>query len=527
MKKTLLITLFLLIAIFPSYSSAKSLGSYKTIYESHAGKIAEKYVADMMDASDKYERTLKAIENKFRNDGELDGLIACKKEIARFGSGKDVPETTPEKTPALIAQAQKIYIKSRSATSREKDQSLAALTKQYCKTLDILLKELVRQDKINEALKVKNEIKRVTALLEEIESSVESVPVVNSPNKRKAPPLFAFRMSERTRADAIQQHGGSAKTEAAVMRALRWLKSQQSPDGFWMPEEKKENCTALTSFALLSFLAHGETPESPEFGDTVDKAINWLTAQATETGRFRNGDSHEYTLPIAAIALCEAYAITKNPETLSVVSKSIELIILGQHANGGWDYNLKQSDRDDTSYMAWCAQALATAKAADLPNKGIKRAMKNAINGFRKNSDPKGGFGYTKSGSNGSSGSGTLGIQVVGGERENETREAVKFLSTLSVNWSEPERSSPLYHWYSINQALFNNSNRMLWTRWNRQMSSELIKSQKILAATGEGEELGYWTNAGKPDHCKDLIYSTALCTLMLESYYRFNSKAW
>ena len=74
---------------------------------------------------------------------------------------------------------------------------------------------------------------------------------------------------------------GDANTERAVMKALRWLKATQSADGSWgtKPElglTKGMDKAAGAGFAILTFLAHGETPASKEFGPTVEKALNYL-----------------------------------------------------------------------------------------------------------------------------------------------------------------------------------------------------------------------------------------------------------
>ena len=74
---------------------------------------------------------------------------------------------------------------------------------------------------------------------------------------------------------------GDAATEAAVMKALRWLKATQAPDGSWgtKPEfglKKGMDKAAGAGFAILTYLAHGETPASKEFGPTVQKALDYL-----------------------------------------------------------------------------------------------------------------------------------------------------------------------------------------------------------------------------------------------------------
>ena len=78
----------------------------------------------------------------------------------------------------------------------------------------------------------------------------------------------------------------------------------------------------MTGYALLTYLAHGETPASPEFGETVEKAIRFLVDSQEPSGRFRGRDGHDYTHPIATYALCEAYGLTKVPMLKEAAEKA-------------------------------------------------------------------------------------------------------------------------------------------------------------------------------------------------------------
>ena len=64
--------------------------------------------------------------------------------------------------------------------------------------------------------------------------------------------------------------------------------------------------------------------------------------------------------------------------------KALAIVVEGQHSSGGWDYNCKQSMRDDTSYMGWCVQALKAAKMGGLEHPGLDAAMARAVKGMQK-----------------------------------------------------------------------------------------------------------------------------------------------
>jgi len=265
--------------------------------------------------------------------------------------------------------------------------------------ISIVLLALLADATVKDEVIIETEIKQVEEI-EELEDIVENEPLpddfepmtdmsftpdmanmispvsaVNAPNAPMSPQPQAFdavlqvkspvilrniygsTRNAGMRGQLIASGGGNKSTEAAVMRALRWLKKNQHPDGYW-----RNNKNAMTALAILCYLAHGEKPgSSPEFGDTVQRAIEYLLNSQPSSGQWPGNYEHY----IVTYALCEAYGMTMNPNVKSAIDRAVKLIIDGQHPSGGWDYALKQNDRDDTSVMGWAAQALKAAMMAD------------------------------------------------------------------------------------------------------------------------------------------------------------------
>lgn len=329
---------------------------------------------------------------------------------------------------------------------------------------------------------------------------------------------------------------GARATEAAVLAALRWLKREQQPEGYW----KGAAAPAMTAMALLAYLAHGEKPDSEEFGPTVKKAIEWMIADQEADGHFKGRDGNDYSQPIATYALCEAYGMTQHPAVKDAAIKAIKLVIKGQHASGGFNYKLEPvTERNDTSYMAWCCQALKAAKMAglepDVPE--LEMTIKKAIVGMKQNADPNGGFGYVSRGRTGLSGAGALCLQLLGAAKAAEVKATVDFLSTTTFSmdpgagekWKQQPYSgtSPIYYWYYITQVKFQYSPDT-FTAWNGLFSPDLCKWQMIEKAAipgpdGKMVDVGHWESpAGKGEHTGGVVQDTCLCTLMLEVYYRY-----
>jgi hypothetical protein len=347
-------------------------------------------------------------------------------------------------------------------------------------------------------------------------AEMDAVALVKSPVIMRG---IVGNRSPGMRGQARRTYGGSGITEGAVMRALRWLKSKQKSDGSW-PKTKP----AMTGLALLTFLAHGETPTSEKFGETVEKAIRWLVDNQEGDGRFKGRDGHNYSHPIATYALCEAYALTKVPMIKYAAEKALVIIINGQHLSGGWDYNCKESERDDTSYMGWCVQALKAAHMGGLEHPGLKDAMKLAVKGMQKNAAPNGAFGYTSPGGHGGlTGVGVLCMQLMGAANEGEVTRGLQFLyENATFKWDDPWLGSPVYYWYYVTQAKFHAGGNA-WTQWNPLFSRELVRSQTVLkGAAADGKDMGYWDSPAKSEHSDGRVMDTCLCTLQLEVYYRY-----
>ncbi len=334
------------------------------------------------------------------------------------------------------------------------------------------------------------------------------------------------------------QNGGGAGPEGAVMRALRWLKVNQEEAGSWGQAKP-----AMTALVVLAYLAHGETPSSPEFGYTVEKALQFLLYAQTADGKFKGGDGHEYTTPIVAYALCEAYGMTQVPQLHDAAKKSVKRVVKGQNAVGGFNYNLKgpSETRNDLSYIAWCVQSLKAAKMAYVEVDGLEKAMKRSVGGVKANygaSGDYGGFSYSGPGASGLTGAGILCLQFLGEGKCNEVQNALAGTENAVCAWDKAgidgmHASDPLYYWYYLTQAKFQ-AGGATWTSWNKQFSPVLVKNQVVISKeasgyldhTGAPRSIGHWSEGvpGTTVHGgnQNGVFPTVLCTLMLEVYYRY-----
>lgn len=352
----------------------------------------------------------------------------------------------------------------------------------------------------------------------------DATPSTTTPIMSKSPLIMkglAGSMANRgagARSGALRSYGGSGRGEEAVMRALRWLKKNQDPDGSWTKVDKNEP-TSMAGLALLCFLAHNETPASEEFGQTVEKAMKYIVSKQQPNGTFGNvaGNPAAYVHGICTYAIAEGYALTKIMALKDAVEKGMAVIVNGQQPLGGFDYSYKKGDRWDLSVAGWQFQAMKAAKMTGLTDDKLNNAITNGIEFIRKQafSVEKGGFGYdgvpgapgTRA-SQSMTGAGTLCLQLLGQPNAPEARAGLEYLKTASCEWPAGDGKVPMYGWYYITQAKFQKGGKD-WDVWNAQFAKALIGAQA---------KDGHWDGG---DHGGP-VYSTTLCCLMLEVYYRY-----
>lgn len=326
------------------------------------------------------------------------------------------------------------------------------------------------------------------------------------------------------RGSALAKYGGryGRQTESAVIKALEWLKNHQNPDGSWGPRKM-----AMTGLGLLTFLAHGETTGSKQYGHVVRKAIDYLMAHQKEDGALyesmntsgNGGDPGSYEHGICTYAIAEAYGLCRIPELKERMEKAAGIIIKGQQPGGIWNYGFLKNERRDLSVAGWQMQALKACYINGAETSGLKEALEKAVAGTKAMQNAESGrFGYSSpgQGNDGITGVGVLCLQLLGHGKDKEVSLGLKAMADFDCKWQEPTKW-PMYAWYYITQAKFQ-AGQGTWNTWNAKFAPEFTKNQA---------EDGHWESPkGKDGESEETkqgpVYSTCLAALTLQVYYRF-----
>lgn len=371
-------------------------------------------------------------------------------------------------------------------------------------------------------------------------SGLDSVADIESPLVMKG--LMVGR-SEKGRKKLLREFGGryGGQAEKSVLKGLDWLQSVQEESGSWGVSKSKsmtakQERARLTGLALLCYLAHGETSQSATYGETVQRAIQYLLDEQDEkSGRFvplsKTVGSHDdigvYGHAISTYALCEAYGMTRMPLLKVPVEKAVRVIVDGQQKKGGWDHRYQHEKWSDLSVGGWQVQALRAAQAAGVKVEGISPALERSVSFVQGMHAGEGKFYYrlgnkTPTGDlDYMTGVAILCMQLAGSNQVAEVKAGLEYLKDIECSdwddgWEKTGKNKSFniaYEWYYNTQAVFQKGGSK-WSSWNNKFAPMLIKAQ---------DTSGAWKPPGETNEevSKDIIYTTSFCTLSLQVYYR------
>jgi hypothetical protein len=371
------------------------------------------------------------------------------------------------------------------------------------------------------------------------------------------PGAYRMRMAPERFAHTLK-NGGDANTEQAVRGALEFLAKSQSPDGSWnaqaygagqravapsaealyRADTGKFADTAMTGLALLAFLGAGHTHnDGGPYAACVHRGLSYLCQQQFPSGDLsgRNQIGQQptvryarmYSHGIAAIALAEAYALTRDQDLLVPVKNAVDYSLKAMNPRtGGWRYDFASEDPGDTSQFGWQAMLLNSASVSNAaPLEGHHRVLlqrfldsvstgKSGGLAVYRNLNPQ---------SRPASEQATVAMTAEAFAMRTmlglpmsaqATREAKQMLMNQLPGSSEPN----FYYWYYATLALYQSQpHSEAWTLWNQAIKRELLATQ-----LSQGDYAGSWDPRCIWGGHGGRIYTTTLGCMCLEVYYRY-----
>lgn len=315
------------------------------------------------------------------------------------------------------------------------------------------------------------------------------------------------------------------RIEKAVDKALAYLAKKQTREGYW-PSGMGKN-TAVTSLAVMAFLAKGYTPGCGPYGEVINKGIDFVLSSQRSNGMLTGNSSHGpwYSHTISTLMLSEVSGMVdaKRQKRLDkVLAKALKLILTAQQIRkssayqGGWRYQPTSRD-SDISCTGWALMSLRSARnnGAPIPKKAIDDAIGFVLRCRHGKSlkRVKGGvgFGYTPGGNPGVARTGTavLCLELCGRHRTIE--------SITGGDWilAHPVRSfgSSFFYYglYYTSQAMFQLGGEH-WVRYAPGMYEMMLKYQR---------KDGSWPRGSSNEARAGACYSTAMGVLALTVSYR------
>ncbi|KAA5547324.1 hypothetical protein FYK55_00335 [Roseiconus nitratireducens] len=337
----------------------------------------------------------------------------------------------------------------------------------------------------------------------------------------------------------LREYGGTESSEAAVTEALKWFARHQIKAGPTMGawtfqhelvcrgacgngctrQDRSKQLNAATSLALLPFMGAGQTHLKGEFRSVVMAGLKFLM-QNGKPGKENGlpyidytGGGSMYDHGLAAITLCEAYAMTGDPDLAGPAQAALNFIAIAQCSDGGWRYSKRDRTGGDTSVVGWQVMALKSGHMGHL------LIPPNVIQGStafldRVSSDNGSIYGYNKPATSPRPATTAVGLlcrMYTGWDKTHPgIQRGIGHLSKIGV------RKPDLYYNYYAAQVLRHYGGPE-WDKFNNDLRDWLVETQDQTAGAK-----GSWFFKGSP-HLSESgrLCLTSFATMILEVYYR------
>ena len=325
----------------------------------------------------------------------------------------------------------------------------------------------------------------------------------------------------------------------AVDRGLAALQRLQQKDGSFKSLGYAQ--PGITSLAVMAYLSRGHKPGEGPYGDSLNRAIDYVLSQQKESGLFspveidyvrinvemdpfdETAAAKTYNHAISMLMLGEVYGLTPESDLFrlrTAIDQGLKFTIQlwdirkgTDLEDGGFRYTRpwEHGGEGDMSVTGWHAASLRSIRNAgfDVPQSVIERIATYVI----RNQKPDGGFGYASTDTSGRfamTGAGTLCLALAGKYEDPVTQKAAAFLARFDAGnprhfQDNGRRRWPYYACYYLSQASIQVGGRV-WLVCMRQCAEYLLEKQ---------DPSGLWPPDGSASYCGP-AYSTSMAIIAL-----------
>ncbi len=371
--------------------------------------------------------------------------------------------------------------------------------------------------------------------------------------ERRPAPMVPRMYQPRVEADRSAQAvrlGASAASERAVEAALVWLARHQDGDGRWDAgtarfsdgstadgeDDYTSHCpvgdicsgeciyweadTGITGLALLTYLGAGYTHRDGRYADAVRRGLEFLLRSQAADGDLRGTSRNVgmYCHAMATLALCEAYALSGDGRLRVAAERALGFLVRARARDGlAWRY-APAAPIGDTSILGWVVLCLKAANeiGIQIPNEASVKS-----GALRWLDQVRGG----KAGGLGSYQPGMAPTPTMTAEAwvcrqflgQVDSTQAATEAAAYLLDHKSDKGPTNFYYWYYATLALYQHGGEP-WERWNLRGRDAIIALQQTAghrAGSWDPDQSEYGDKGGR-------IYCTALATLTLEVYYRY-----
>ncbi len=283
------------------------------------------------------------------------------------------------------------------------------------------------------------------------------------------------------------------ETREAIERGLYWLAERQAKDGAFGVLSHYGPHVGITGLAGMAFMSDGNMPGRGRFGKQVEGCVNFVLANASESGLIAAETSHGpmYGHGFAALFLAEVYGMSPRSDVREALRRSIRLVVNTQNEEGGWRYQPVRADAD-ISVTVCQIMALRAARNAGLYID--KEVIDKAVHYVEQSQNPDGGFRYMLT-SGGSafarSAGGVAALQYAGVYHSDAIERGIAYLDRFRPPQDQSVGHYFYGHYYAA-QSMFLAGDEK-WNVWWPAIRAELLQKQSADGSwRGQaGEEYG------------------------------------